>query len=84
MEHARNYVCKQCASPVPSGHKFCGACGAGVPVETQDLVTHYYGAMQTPGRARLIVVRGGGMVGEGLSYLLQELSFLFLVCILRQ
>ena len=71
MEHARNYVCKQCASPVPSGHKFCGACGGGVPAETQDLITRYYGAMQTPGRARLIVVRGGGAVGEGLSYLLQ-------------
>src|SRR5271154_2575212 len=33
MDQARNYICKQCATPVPSGHKFCGRCGAGVPVE---------------------------------------------------
>ena len=71
MEQARNYVCTECASAVPSGHKFCGACGAPVPAEAQTLDTQYFGAMQMPGKARLIVVRGDEAMGEGLSYLLQ-------------
>ncbi len=71
MEQARSYVCKECASPVPSGHKFCGACGATVPAEAQTLETHYFGAMQAPGMARLVVIRADGAMGEGLTYLLQ-------------
>lgn len=71
MEQARNYVCTECGSAVPSGHKFCGGCGAGVPIEAQTLETRYFGAMQMPGKARLIVVRGDDGMGEGLSYLLQ-------------
>ena len=71
MEQARNYVCTECASAVPSGHKFCGACGAGVPMAAQTLETRYFGAMQMPGKARIIVVRGDEAMGEGLSYLLQ-------------
>lgn len=70
MEQARNYVCKQCQSPVPSGHKFCGACGTQVPEHIQQLRTDYFGAMQAPGRARLILIRGDQGI-EGLSYLLQ-------------
>ena len=70
MEQARNYVCKQCSTPVPSGHKFCGACGATVPAEIQNLQTKFFGAMQAPGKARLILIRGDQGV-DGLSYLLQ-------------
>jgi pSer/pThr/pTyr-binding forkhead associated (FHA) protein len=70
MEQARNYICKECSSPGPGGHKFCGSCGAGVPAEVQDPSPHYFGAMQTPGKARLILIRGDQGV-EGLSYLLQ-------------
>lgn len=70
MEQARNYVCKECSSPVPSGHKFCGACGASVPPIVQSAQTDYFGAMQAPGKARLILIRGDQGV-EGLSYLLQ-------------
>ena len=70
MEQARNYVCKECSSPVPSGHKFCGACGAGVPEDIQLLREAYFGAMQAPGKARLILIRGDQGV-DGLSYLLQ-------------
>ena len=70
MEQARNYVCKECSSPVPSGHKFCGACGAGVPDEIQNAQTKYFGAMQAPGKARLILIRGDQGI-DGLSYLLQ-------------
>ncbi|RLB52590.1 MAG: hypothetical protein DRJ42_14385 [Deltaproteobacteria bacterium] len=70
MEQARNYVCKQCSSPVPSGHKFCGACGATVPKEVRDLQVDFFGGMQAPGKARLILIRGDQGV-DGLSYLLQ-------------
>lgn len=70
MEQARNYVCRECSSPVPSGHKFCGTCGAGVPIEVVELQTKYFGTMQTPGKARLILIRGDAGV-DGLSYMLQ-------------
>jgi pSer/pThr/pTyr-binding forkhead associated (FHA) protein len=70
MEQARNYICKQCSTPVPSGHKFCGACGTTVPDEIQQLQTEFFGAMQAPGKARLILIRGDQGV-DGLSYLLQ-------------
>ncbi len=55
MEQARHYVCKECSTPVPSGHKFCGRCGAVVPPQILDLRTDFFGAMQSPGKARLIL-----------------------------
>ncbi len=70
MEQARNYICKDCSSPVPTGHKFCGACGTTVPADIQQLRLEYFGAMQQPGKARLILIRGDQGV-DGLSYLLQ-------------
>jgi hypothetical protein len=70
MEQARNYVCKECSTAVPSGHKFCGTCGAAVPPEVVELRTKYFGTMQAPGKARLILIRGEGGV-DGLSYMLQ-------------
>ncbi len=70
MEQARSYVCKECSSPVPAGHKFCGSCGAAVPPEIQNAATEYFGSMQAPGKARLILIRGDQGV-DGLSYLLQ-------------
>ena len=70
MEQARNYVCRECSSAVPSGHKFCGTCGAAVPIEVVELRTKYFGTMQTPGKARLILIRGDSGV-DGLSYMLQ-------------
>jgi hypothetical protein len=70
MEQARNYVCKECSTAVPSGHKFCGTCGAAVPPDVVELRTKYFGTMQTPGKARLILIRGEGGV-DGLSYMLQ-------------
>ena len=70
MEQARNYVCRECSTPVPSGHKFCGTCGGGIPPEVVELRTKYFGTMQTPGKARLILIRGDSGV-DGLSYMLQ-------------
>ena len=63
MEQARNYVCKECASPVPAGHKFCGGCGGEVPIQVQTGQVDFFGAMQTPGKARLI--RGGEVLFRG-------------------
>lgn len=70
MDQARHYVCKECSTPVPSGHKFCGRCGAVVPPQILELRTDFFGAMQAPGKARLILIRGDAGT-DGLSYLLQ-------------
>lgn len=66
MDQAKNYVCKSCSTPVPLGHKFCGRCGAAVPPEILHTRTHFFGQLQTPGKAKLILIRGEGV--EGLSY----------------
>ena len=73
MEQARNYVCKSCSSPVPMKHKFCGTCGAEVPESVKEAQHEYFGELQAPGNARLILVRGGEGV-EGLSYHLKALE----------
>ena len=70
MEQNRYYVCKECSSPVPPGHKFCGACGTTVPDEYLERQVDFFGTMQAPGKARLILIRGTDGA-DGLSYLLQ-------------
>lgn len=66
MEQARNYVCRSCSSGVPSGHKFCGRCGTAVPAEILNAQTLFFGDMQNPAKAKLILIRGEGM--DGLSF----------------
>lgn len=66
MDQAKHYLCWQCYTPVPSGHKFCGRCGAEVPVEILNARTIYFSDMQNPAKARLVLIRGEGM--DGLSY----------------
>ena len=66
MDQAKNFVCKSCSTPVPMGHKFCGRCGAGVPNEIIQARTQFFGQLQVPGKAKLILIRGEGV--EGLSY----------------
>lgn len=66
MEQARNYICRSCSSGVPTGHKFCGRCGTGVPVEILNAQTLFFGDMQNPAKAKLILIRGEGM--DGLSF----------------
>ncbi|WP_437742589.1 FHA domain-containing protein [Sorangium sp. So ce302] len=66
MEQARNYVCRSCSSGVPSGHKFCGRCGTAVPPEILNAQTLFFGDMQNPAKAKLILIRGEGM--DGLSF----------------
>lgn len=70
MEQARVYICKDCSSPVPPGHKFCGACGTTVPDNMLEKKVAFFGSMQAPGKARLILIRGTDGT-DGLSYLLQ-------------
>lgn len=66
MEQAKNFVCRSCSTPVPMGHKFCGRCGAAVPPEILNARTQFFGALQAPGKAKLILIRGEGM--DGLSF----------------
>lgn len=70
MEQAKSYACTSCASGIPLGHKFCGRCGASAPVEVATGKVAYYGNLQTPGRARVVLLRGEGV--EGLSYQLNS------------
>ncbi len=66
MDQAKNFVCRSCSTPVPLQHKFCGRCGAAVPPEILNARTQFFGQLQVPGRAKLILIRGEGI--EGLSY----------------
>ena len=66
MEQAKNYVCRSCSTPVPLSHKFCGRCGAAIPPEILNARTQFFGQLQVPGKAKLILIRGEGV--EGLSY----------------
>lgn len=66
MDQAKNFVCRSCSTPVPLGHKFCGRCGAAVPPEILSARTQFFGQLQAPGNAKLILIRGEGV--EGLSY----------------
>ncbi|MFO0664909.1 MAG: FHA domain-containing protein [Polyangiaceae bacterium] len=70
MEQAKNYVCKSCSTAVPMGHKFCGRCGAAIPLEIVAARTQFFGQLQAPGRAKLILIRGEGE--DGLSYQLNS------------
>ncbi len=65
MEQARHFVCKSCSSPIPAGHKFCGKCGAPGD-EAAGADPEYFGDMQVPGKAKLILIKGEGM--DGISY----------------
>jgi pSer/pThr/pTyr-binding forkhead associated (FHA) protein len=66
MEQAKNFICRSCSTPVPVGHKFCGRCGAAVPPDILAARTQFFGQLQAPGKAKLILIRGEGV--EGLSY----------------
>ena len=66
MEQAKHYVCLSCMSPVPSGHKFCGRCGTGVPEDVLSPRVSFFSDMQDPSKVRVLLIRGDGM--DGLSY----------------
>lgn len=68
MEQAKYYPCHAagCRSPIPAGHKFCGRCGETTPDPVLHLKTEFFGDLQDPTKASLVVVRGDKQ--EGLSY----------------
>ena len=61
-------LCNNCKAVVPKEHFFCGRCGASFDEDGPDQAnqTLFFGAMQAPGRAKLILIAGEGL--EGLSY----------------
>ncbi len=67
MDQAQHYVCTSCYTPVPLGHKFCGKCGTPTPFAEAGAQVKYYGAMQVPGKARLILIKGADEM-DGISY----------------
>jgi pSer/pThr/pTyr-binding forkhead associated (FHA) protein len=66
--------CPSCSAPVASDHRFCGNCGKPIDLPIAAAArplaskTMFFGAMQAPGRAKLILIRGEGM--DGVSYVL--------------
>jgi ribosomal protein L40E len=66
MEQARHYICPSCYSQVPGGHKFCGKCGTATQGDGATTEPSYFGDMQAPGKAKLILIKGEGM--DGISY----------------
>jgi pSer/pThr/pTyr-binding forkhead associated (FHA) protein len=65
MEQARHKVCASCYNPVPTGHKFCGKCGA--PADDKvGTEPEFFGELQVHGKAKLILIKGEGM--DGISY----------------
>lgn len=66
MEQSKYFPCSSCQAPVPAGHKFCGRCGQTSPPELVNLDIKFFGELQDPSKASLVVVRGEGQ--EGLSY----------------
>jgi len=65
MEQARHLVCSDCYSPIPSGHKFCGKCGKSLE-DNVEKKAEFFGDLQSPGKARLILIKGEGV--DGMSY----------------
>ena len=65
---AGSRICKQCGALVPDGHHYCGRCGAFYNEDSSEArnETMFFGAMQAPGRARLILIRGEDY--DGSSY----------------
>ena len=61
-------LCSNCKAVVPEEHFYCGRCGAsyGEGEREEANETLFFGAMQAPGRAKLILIAGEGL--EGLSY----------------
>lgn len=63
--------CPKCNVELPESFRFCGNCGAKMeeeasPKEGGSANTIFFGAMQTPNRAKLILIKGEGL--DGISY----------------
>jgi pSer/pThr/pTyr-binding forkhead associated (FHA) protein len=72
-------TCASCQATAPDDHRFCGRCGARLDPPRADAQpqgeaseamgkTMFFGQMQQPGQAKLVLIRGDGM--DGVSYML--------------
>jgi pSer/pThr/pTyr-binding forkhead associated (FHA) protein len=66
--------CGRCGAEVKEHHQFCGSCGA--TVRSAEIApgepTRLFGPLQTPGRAKLVII--SGTAGEGVTYALNAES----------
>jgi len=61
-------MCGHCGAIVPDGHDYCGRCGTRYDDdEDRGFQTLFYGALQAPGRAKLIMIAGDESL-EGISF----------------
>lgn len=61
--------CPQCGTENPEGFRFCGNCGFKLDAPAQEDAgarTLYFGQMQQPNQAKLILIKGEGL--DGVSY----------------
>lgn len=63
-------ICTNCDAVVPDGHDYCGQCGARYSGGSVDTSHHtlLFGPIMTPGRAKLILIRGTEDALPGLSF----------------
>lgn len=63
-------TCANCGATVPEGHHYCGQCGTPFGGDEDDAgrQTLLFGPMMTPGRAKLILIRGTADALPGLSF----------------
>ncbi|MEL6179228.1 MAG: FHA domain-containing protein [Myxococcota bacterium] len=63
-------ICTNCHAVVPDGHDYCGQCGARYAGGSVDTSHHtlLFGPIMTPGRAKLILIRGTDDALPGLSF----------------
>jgi len=62
-------ICTNCDSIVPDGHDYCGQCGAKHVGEVDSShQTLLFGPIMTPGRAKLILIKGTDDSFPGLSF----------------
>lgn len=60
--------CPACGTENPVGFRFCGQCGGPLANEPQKpgAKTMFFGAMQRPNRAKLVLIKGEGL--DGMAY----------------
>lgn len=59
--------CPQCGTDNPDGFRFCGHCGCQLTDQTEaPPKTLYFGSMQIPNRAKMVLIKGEG--SDGVSY----------------
>jgi pSer/pThr/pTyr-binding forkhead associated (FHA) protein len=60
-------ICPSCGAQSPEDHQFCGRCGQKLEATgAAPGKTLFFGAMQAPGRAKLILIKGDGL--DGVAY----------------